>query len=366
MVIAHPVTLVLQQNIKRIMKHTFLAFLLLLCFQSLFSQKQSYKVACIGFYNLENLFDTIDSPDTDDSEFLPNGQRRWTTEVYQEKLGNLSRVISELGTDMTPDGVAILGVAEIENRLVLEDLVKQEKLANRKYEIVHYDSPDERGIDVGLIYQPKYFKVLGSQAIPLVIYGSDGERNFTRDILYVSGLLDGEPLHVLVNHWPSRRGGEAATAPYRNAAALVCKNVKDSLLTIDPNAKVIVMGDLNDDPNSPSVKQVLDAAGDKSKIKKGGFFNPMDTFFKQGIGTMAYQDAWSLFDQLILSQALVKERQEGYRFYKAQVHNKPYLIQKSGQFKGYPFRTFDYDNYIGGFSDHFPVYLMLVKAVGKS
>ncbi len=347
------------------MKLTSLAFFLLFTFQPLFSQKQDYKVACVGFYNLENLFDTIDSPNTNDSEFLPDGKRHWNKEVYTDKLGNLSRVISELGTDVTPDGVAILGVAEVENLQVLEDLVKQEKIASRNYQIVHYDSPDERGIDVGLIYQPKYFKVLGSRTIPLVIFNENGERNFTRDILYVSGLLDGEPLHILVNHWPSRRGGEAATRPMRNAAALICKNVKDSLLILDPNVKVIVMGDLNDDPNSPSVKKVLAASADKKKVKTGGFFNPMETFFKQGFGTMAYQDAWSLFDQVIISQGLVTERQDGYRFQKAHVYNKPYLIQKTGQYKGYPFRTFDFDNYMGGYSDHLPVYLMLVKALPK-
>lgn len=347
------------------MKKILLPALFLLSFQPIFSQKQEFKVACVGFYNFENLFDTIDSPNTNDSEFLPDGTRHWTTKVYHDKLKNLDQVVSELGTDLTPDGVAILGIAEIENRLVLEDFVKQPKVASRNYQIVHYDSPDERGIDVGLIYQPKYFKLLGSKAIPLIIYGSDGERNLTRDILYVSGLLDGEPLHVLVNHWPSRRGGEAATAPYRNAAALVCKNVKDSLLQLDPNAKVIVMGDLNDDPNNDSVKKVLNAKGKKSDVKEGGFFNPMYEYFRQGMGTMAYQDAWSLFDQIIISEGLLQEKQSGFRYHKAHVHNKPYLIQKTGQFKGYPFRTFDFDNYIGGYSDHFPVYLYLVKQVAK-
>ncbi len=345
------------------MKHYILPVLFLLAFQPLFSQKQQYKVACVGFYNFENLFDTVDSPDTNDSEFLPDGKRNWTTDIYKDKLKNLDRVVSELGTELTPDGVAILGVAEIENRNVLEDFVKQEKVASRNYQIVHYDSPDERGIDVALIYQPKYFTVTSSRAIPLLIYGSDGERNLTRDILLVSGLLDGEPLHMMVNHWPSRRGGEAATAPYRNAAALVCKNIKDSLLTIDPSAKVIVMGDLNDDPNSPSVKKVMDAKAKKDDVKPGGFFNPMFAYFKEGLGTMAYQDAWSLFDQIIISEGLVNEKQAGYRFHKAQVHSKPYLIQKTGQYKGYPFRTFDFDNYIGGYSDHFPVYLYLVKKV---
>jgi hypothetical protein len=329
------------------------------------SQEARYEVACIGFYNLENLFDTLNDPNINDEEFTPEGPRNWTKEVYLDKQKNMARVISELGTEMTPDGVAILGVAEIENRSVLEELVKQPALAARHYQIVHYDSPDERGVDVGLLYQPKYFTVKGSKSIPLIIYGEDKQRNFTRDILYVSGLLNGEPLHVLVNHWPSRRGGEAATQPFRNAAALICKNVKDSLLQIDPHAKVIVMGDLNDDPVSPSVKKVLDAKGKKKDVKPGGFFNPMYDFFKQGYGTMAYQDAWSLFDQIILSAGLADEQQPGYRFYKAAVHNRPYLIQHTGQFKGYPFRTFDFDNYIAGYSDHFAVYVYLVKALGK-
>ena len=347
------------------LKQLFTLFIFLLSFQLSIAQQQQYKVACVGFYNLENLFDTIDSPDTNDEEFLPTGTRLWTPEVYQEKQRNLARVISELGAELTPDGVAILGVAEIENRLVLEDLVKQPALASRNYQIVHFDSPDRRGIDVGLIYQPKYFTVTGSRAIPLMIFGDDGERIFTRDILYVAGLLDGESLHVLVNHWPSRRGGEAATQPFRNAGALICKNVKDSLLQIDPNAKVIVMGDLNDDPTSPSVKKVMASKGKKSDVKDGDFFNPMYEYFKKGIGTLAYRDAWSLFDQIILSSGLVEENQTGFRFYKAQVYNEKYLIQKTGQFKGYPYRTFDFDNYIAGYSDHFPVFVYLLKPFAK-
>ena len=277
----------------------------------------------------------------------------------------MARVISELGTSLTPDGLALLGVAEIENQRVLEDLVKEPALAARNYQIVHYNSPDRRGIDVGLLYHPKYFTVQNSRSIPLVIYGDDGDRNYTRDILYVGGLLDGDPIHVLVNHWPSRRGGEAATQPYRNAAALICKQVKDSLLQLDPAAKVIVMGDLNDDPVSPSVKKVLAAKPKKEDLRQGDFFNPMYDFFKKGIGTMAYRDAWSLFDQIIISEGLASDDQWGYRFYKAQVHNPPYLIQQEGQFKGYPYRTFDFDNYIAGYSDHFPVYIFVVKPLAK-
>jgi hypothetical protein len=329
------------------------------------AQDQQYKVAAIGFYNLENLFDTEDDPDINDEEFLPNGTRQWTPEVYREKQRNMARVISELGTSLTPDGLAVLGVAEIENRRVLEDLVQEPALAARNYQIVHYDSPDRRGIDVGLLYHPKYFTVQSSMAIPLVIYREDGERSYTRDILYVEGLLDGDPLHILVNHWPSRRGGESATQPLRNAAALICKQVKDSLLQLDPRAKVVVMGDLNDDPVSPSVKKVLAAKAKKEDLRQGDFFNPMYDFFKKGIGTMAYRDAWSLFDQIIISEGLASDDQWGYRFYKAQVHNPPYLIQQEGQFKGYPYRTFDFDNYIAGYSDHFPVHIFVVKPLAK-
>lgn len=350
-------------NFNLSMKQLFLfAFTFLLAF-SLQGQGQQYKVACVGFYNFENLFDTEDDPDIRDEEFLPNGRRNWTEEVYWDKQKNLARVVSELGTELTPDGVAILGVAEIENRRVLEDFVKQEAIADRNYQIVHYDSPDERGIDVGLIYQPKYFTVTGSRAIPLIIYDDDGDRNFTRDVLHVSGTLDGEELHVLVNHWPSRSGGEKRSRPGRNAGAMICKTVKDSLQAINPNVKVIIMGDLNDDPTSPSVNQVLACKTKKKDTKPGDVFNPMHAMFKKGQGSNAYRDAWSLFDQVIVSYGLVAKRNPGYRFYKAVVYNKPYLIQRTGQYKGYPFRTFDFDNYIGGYSDHLPAYVFLVKEV---
>ncbi|MFQ5447851.1 MAG: endonuclease/exonuclease/phosphatase family protein [Saprospiraceae bacterium] len=325
-----------------------------------FGQEQQYKAACIGFYNFENLFDTLDSPDTWDTEFTPGGTRHWTGEMYREKLSNLARVVSEMGTELTPDGVAILGVAEVENRQVLEDFVKQPAIAGRHYQIVHFESSDFRGIDVALLYQAKYFKVTGSRIVPLVIRRKDGTRKYTRDILYVSGELDGEALHVLVNHWPSRRGGEKATRPSRNAGAQLCKDIRDSLLALDPAAKVIVMGDLNDDPVSPSVKNVLACKTKPKDVRQGDFFNPWYAFYKNGIGTLAYRDAWSLFDQIILSAGLVNNP-DGFHYYKAHVFDKPYLIQKTGQYKGYPFRTFDFDNYIAGYSDHFPVYVFLLK-----
>jgi len=276
----------------------FTAFLVLITLPLLaFSQAgQSYKVAGVGFYNLENLFDLKDDEGVRDTEFTPEGKNNWTADKYAEKMSHLDDVISEIGTDVTPDGLAILGVAEVENRSVLEDLIKQPKIKERNYQIIHFDSPDKRGIDVGLLYQPKYFKPMMSKVIPFDLIKPNGDTVFTRDILMVEGQFDGELVTVLVNHWPSRSGGEARSRYLRNHSATHCKAVIDSLETTRPGAKVIVMGDLNDDPVSPSVKKILRATGKVNKVKKGLTFNPTYSFFKKGIGTTAYQDAWSLSD----------------------------------------------------------------------
>lgn len=334
-----------------------------------FAQQTSdaFQIGLIGFYNLENLFDTIDSPDTNDAEFTPGGANAWTGKLYAEKQGNMARVISEIGVNLSPDGLSILGVAEIENRLVLEELVAQPAISRRNYQIVHYDSPDQRGIDVGLLYNPKYYKVTESRAVPLMVYEpGDSSRIYTRDVLVVGGLYLGEPLYVLVNHWPSRRGGEAASQPLRNAGAFLCKNICDTILQKTPGANIIIMGDLNDDPTSPSVAQVLDAKGKVNQVNQGGYFNPMLDFYRRGLGTLAYRDAWSLFDQLILNHNLLdKEPATGLRYHQAYIFNPPYMVQKSGQYRGYPYRTFAGGAYAGGFSDHFPVYLTVLKPVAR-
>ena len=324
------------------------------------AQKNKYKISAIGFYNLENLFDTIDAPDIRDTEFTPHGSKLWNTEKYNEKLHNMAKVISLMATDKSKDGVAILGVSEIENRTVLEDLVKQPAIAKRRYGIIHFDSNDRRGIDLAILYQPKYFTPTNAKPVPVNIY-SGTKKIFTRDILFVSGLFYGEKIHILVNHWPSRRGGESKTAPWRAAAAMECKKITDSLTAIDPMAKVIIMGDLNDDPISPSVKKVLKAKARKNKVKEGELYNTMAQFYHRGIGTTAYRDAWSLFDQIILSYGWLPEEQDGIRFYKAHIFNKGFLIQKKGHFKGYPKRTFAGNEFLHGYSDHFPVYIYVVK-----
>ncbi|MBM3436775.1 MAG: endonuclease/exonuclease/phosphatase family protein, partial [Bacteroidetes bacterium] len=271
--------------------------------QLLSQDEARYEVAIIGFYNLENLFDTINDIGFDNSEeFTPGGVNKWTSERYHNKLNNMAMVISKIATETSPDGVALLGVTEIENKGVLEDLVKDPQISERNYQIVHYDSPDRRGIDVGLLYQPKYFQVTNSRTHTLWM-ADTGFR--TRDQLVVSGLLDGEMIHVIVNHWPSRRGGERASRPNRNAAGDLSRHIVDSLLAIEKNAKIFVMGDLNDDPINPSVKDHLRAKGKKEVLVPGDLFNPMFKMYKDGIGSLAYRDTWNLFDQIIISQGLL-------------------------------------------------------------
>src|SRR5690349_6718793 len=296
-----------------------------------FGQTDGYKVASIGFYNLENLFDTIDSPTTNDADFLPNGHLLWNTEKYLSKQSNMAKVIALLGADLSPDGVALLGVSEVENKKVLEDLVAQPALKSRRYQIVHYDSPDERGIDVGLLYQPKYFTVTGSRSVPVPLKDpATGLPDYTRDILYVAGKFDGEPMHIMVGHWPSRRGGETASAYARAAAAQVCKNLADSIKTINPEAKIIVMGDLNDDPDNKSLTQVLKAKRSADNLKGDELYNPMFDIYKNGNGTLGYRDAWNLFDQMIVSKGLVNKKNGGWQLYKAMVFREPWLFQADG------------------------------------
>lgn len=325
--------------------------------------KQQYKIAIIGFYNLENLFDTLDDPSINDEEFTPSGPKNYTGKIYFDKLSKLSTVISQIGTDQNPDGPAILGVAEVENISVLKDLVNQPSISKRNYQIVHYDSKDARGIDVGLLFNPRYFQVLTSNKLFVQLPGGSKDAYFTRDILWVKGKLDGEVINIYVNHWPSRSGGEERSAPAREAAAQVCRNHMDSILKTDPYAKFIVMGDLNDDPTNNSVAGIINAKGRERDVKKGGMYNPWMELYKKGIGTLAYQDAWGLFDQILISYPWLSKEQAGFFFYQQHIFNKEYMVENIGRYKGYPMRTWDGNRYRGGFSDHFPTYLVLLKRV---
>jgi hypothetical protein len=326
-------------------------------------EKEIYKIQTIAFYNLENLFDYIDDPLTFDNDRTPKGKDHWTPENYYSKLKNMARVLGDIGREETGKSPSLVGVCEIENRQVLEDLLSQEALVNSDYGIVHFDSPDRRGIDVALLFQKKIFTPTHYKTVPLLIYDDNDKlkRIFTRDQLVVSGILDGEKIHIIVNHWPSRTGGEARSRPKRIKAASLNKRIIDSLFSEDPYAKIITMGDLNDDPISPSIKKVLKAERKRENVTLKGLFNPMAALYRKGLGTLAWRDSWNLFDQIIISEAFLRKDYSSYQFYKAGIYNKPYLTNSTGQYAGYPFRSFTDSGFTGGYSDHFPVYLYLIK-----
>ncbi|WP_298221524.1 endonuclease/exonuclease/phosphatase family protein [Flavobacterium sp.] len=341
---------------------------------------KKFIVNTVAFYNFENLFDTINQANNDE-EWLPRGAQNWTSKKYHQKLENLARVLSEIGTNDTNHNAPVLiGGCEIENRGVLEDLIKQPKLAVNDYGIVHYESPDKRGIDVALLYQKKHFKPMSSVNVPLLIYRNEskekdketeedkldkdkieaktGERVYTRDILLVTGFLDGEEVNVMVNHWPSRSGGEKKSSPFREAAGRLARKIMDSIYKVNPNAKIIAMGDLNDGTYNKSVKEGIGAKRKKEEVKEFGVYNPFEQMAKDGHCTLFYRDAGDIFDQIMVSETLIKTDYSSFRYWKSGIYNKPYMITTVGQYKGYPLRHGANEV---GFSDHFPVYIYLIK-----
>ncbi|WP_262150553.1 endonuclease/exonuclease/phosphatase family protein [Chryseobacterium foetidum] len=393
------------------MKKSLSILMLVITTWSFAQQGKLRKVATVGFLNVENLWDTIKSADyidgtkdiknpafhrsipldsikflesekyegvwNDESlkgkkavryqsgadEFTPSSGKNYNTKVYRQKLANEAKVISEMGALYTKTAPAVVGLIEVENRQVIEDLVKHPTLAKYDYGIVHYNSYDYRGIDVALIYQKKRFKVTNSLKKELKVFNEEGKREYTRDILVVSGLLDNEKITVFMNHWPSRRGGEAASLPKRIAAAQLLKKQMDSVRAADPTVKLFAMGDFNDDPVSSSLKNHLKAqANPKDLSETTPYLNLMYPLYKKGVASLAYQDAPNLFDQIIVSQNVTsKEVTKEYSVYKAEVFAPPYLVNKEGNYRGYPFRSWNGDQFTGGYSDHFPAFVVLQK-----
>lgn len=313
----------------------------------------------VAFYNLENLFDTIpNNPKGYDEEFTPAGKNKWDGNKYWSKIHNLAYTISQMPTKFTPQGPAIIGVSEIENITVLEDLVADPQIKGWNLNIVHHDSPDNRGVDVGLLYNPKFFRVINTVNHRLSI---DGMPKFkTRDQMCVVGLLGGVRTAVIVNHWPSRRGGEQQSSYLREAAAALTRQIADSLLNVDPKMSIIVMGDLNDDPMNKSVAEVLPGRRNEKDVAAGEFFNPFWKKLDDGIGSYTYRGGWNLFDQILVNYNLLKGV-NGLKFQKAIVLNKEFLKQTDGQYKGYPLRTFAGGVWQNGYSDHFPTEIFLVR-----
>lgn len=339
--------------------------MILMLTSTLWSQEtRKFKIHTLAFYNLENLFDTINDPTKFDEASPIMEMNTGRSEVYKKKVHNMARVIAEIGEDGAGNAPAILGVAEVENRSVLVDVVNDPLLFEMDYGIIHYDSPDMRGIDVGMIYQKKIFQPVHTSSHTLYIYDDiTRKRVYTRDQLLVSGKLEGDFIHIIVNHWPSRSGGEERSRSKRVGAAKLTKRIVDSLQIIDPYAKIIIMGDLNDDPINVSVKSILKAKADRKDLELKDIYNPYENFYKSGLGTNAYRDVWSLFDQIMMTQSLLETDYSSFRFYKAFIFNKNYLTTKRGRWKGYPFRSFADGGFTGGFSDHFPVYIYLIKEV---
>ena len=356
------------------MKHTFLwvAALLLTCGASLRAENQApadndhqgQYVRCIAFYNLENLFDTIHDEGKNDYEYLPDGGMKWTAYKYENKVKNMAYAISQLGTDYDPRGAACVGVAEVENIGCLQDLCAE---ANSKYgrrlKPILIEGPDRRGIDCALLYNPALFTVKNVKLVPYVQEKAKDSTYYTRGFLTVRGELGGEDVAVIVCHWPSRFSGPF----YRESGARQTKAVKDSLLRINKNMKVFVMGDMNDDPTNKSMHECLQAKPEISQVGPDDMYNPWyNILAKEGKGTLFYNGSWNLFDQIVITPNLLNKDSKHkdfstLKYFAHQVFRRDYLIQQDGQYKGAPLRTSAGGRWLNGFSDHLPVVMYLVK-----
>ncbi|WP_010135166.1 endonuclease/exonuclease/phosphatase family protein [Ochrovirga pacifica] len=326
-----------------------------------FGQK-SYQIQTVAFYNLENLFDTINDPDKKD-ELSPMMELKSNRSyVYYDKLKKLASVLSEIGKEQNPSPPALIGIAEAENRSVLEDLIATPPLNKFPYDIVHFDAPDQRGIDVGLLYLKNVFTPIFSQNHDAELY-KDGFKIATRDILLVSGYLNNEKIHLLVNHWPSRRGGAKKSSFLREHVAFRDLQIVEEIQQQDPNAKIILMGDFNDNPNNKSFKKILKTEKTKKKTKTKELFNPFEKMFEKGHNTLTYRNDLFLFDQILFTGSLLSKNNQfkDFRFYKAGIYNPSYMTLQTGKYKGSPKRSFANGNYTGGYSDHYPVYIYLLK-----
>lgn len=325
-------------------------------------QKTNYEIFTVAFYNVENLFDTVDDPLTFDNDRTPLGKDRWTQEIYDKKMNNMAYAISRIGKEKTGSSPVLIGLCEVENREVLEDLISRSPLKEEDYGIIHYDAPDQRGIDVALLYKKNLFTPQNSQPRELYIFDKANaeKRVYTRDQLVVTGFLNSEKIHLLVNHWPSRSGGAKRSNYRREAAARLSRRITDSLLLENPYAKILNMGDFNDDPKDKSLSLVLGTFEKKEDVTMKTYYNPMASLHRKGLGTSAYRDGWNLFDQILISKALLTD-DKGLRFYQAGIFNEKFLITSSGQYRGYPFRSMGQTGFTDGYSDHFPVYVYLIQ-----
>jgi hypothetical protein len=317
---------------------------------SLLYRKEREPLHTVAFYNLENLFDTKDDSRTLDDDFTPGGSMAWTAGRYGNKIRKLGNTIARLGKSTSRELPVLVGVAEAENRKVLNDLTASRALSGGGYAIVHFDSPDERGIDTALLYRTAFFEVERAEPLPLLLLDQDGRRDTTRDILYVKGRLLGEGIHLFINHWPSRRAGEEVTAPKRMKAAETIVRHMSALEGTSATPNYILMGDFNDGPDADSVRWLT---------REANLFNPMERLHLNSRGSAHYKTSWSLFDQILVSHTFFDHNTGTHSFAHADIFDPRFLREWQGRYKGNPFRTFAGRRYLGGYSDHFPVYLQL-------
>ena len=302
------------------------------------------------FYNVENLFDTFDDPATNDDEFTPAGSKRWNYYRYKEKLDNLAKTIIAVGEWNPPE---IIGLSEVENFQVVQDLTTKTPLKNFGYQIVHVNSPDSRGIDNALLYLPNKVRRVKHRTISV-----SNEQFMSRDILHVTlTILDKDTLQLYVNHWPSRYGGKEFTAHKRAAVAKILKREIDQMQKQKQNAKIVIMGDFNDEPLDESVAHELGAIGIQKQLKKTQIYNMSLPDFKSGKGTLVYKEidhTLFLFDQIMVSGTLLVGRGLAMYGFQTQIYEAEWLLKDDR-----PYRSYQGPIYIGGFSDHLPIFIDL-------
>ena len=345
------------------MKKLFLIAVLVAACSITASAQKKFSAYGIGFYNLENLFDTCHDEGKNDYEYLPNGGNHWNALKYTNKLANMARALADMGTELLPNvGCAAIGVSEVENAKALTDLVNQEPLKARNFQFVHIEGPDKRGVDCALLYNPALFTVRDTKLVPYVYTLEKDSNRFTRGFFTVSGTLADEHVCIIVNHLPSRFAGSF----YREEGAKQIKVVKDSILAEDPNCKVFVMGDMNDDPMDKSMHKCLQGKPEIDEVGPDDMYNPWyNMLAKKGQGTLMYNGSWNLFDQILMSPNLLNQNgatdYSTLKYFKANIQRRPYLIQDEGKYKGGPKRTHSAGIWLNGYSDHLPVVVFLLK-----
>lgn len=349
------------------MRKTFFLSCLIFLVAAASAQNRKLALYGIGFYNLENLFDTehdhdpVTGEDKNDYEYLPDGDNHWTNMKYEHKLKNMSRAVADMGTERLKDvGCCIIGVSEVENAHCLQDLCAQKPLADRGMKFVHIEGPDRRGVDCGLLYNPRFFKPVKWWLQPYIL--NEHITRPTRGFLTVQGTLADDSITVIVCHWPSR----FSTSPAREAAGTMVRAEKDSILRANPTMKVIVMGDMNDDPHNESMAKNLGARRKMADATEGQMYNPWWQILLDGHGTLSYQGAWNLFDQIVMTPNCLdvqgKKEYKTLTFYEAKIQSFPYLLQSEGKYKGSPKRTHAAGVWLDGYSDHLPVVTYFIKA----